>query len=56
MRRTKRILVSKPEEKRQFGRSRYIWEDNIKIDLKEHNMRVWTGFVWLRIEISGRFL
>jgi len=27
--------VEKPEGKRPLGRPRYIWEDNIKMDLQE---------------------
>jgi hypothetical protein len=34
-RKTYRVLVEKPEGKRPLGRSRYRWEDNIKIDLKQ---------------------
>jgi hypothetical protein len=30
-----RFLVGKPEEKRQLGRTRRKWEDNIKMDLQE---------------------
>jgi len=30
-----RVLVGKPEGKRQLGRPRLSWEDNIKIDLQE---------------------
>jgi len=30
-----RVLVGKPEGKRQLGRPRRRWEDNIKIDLQE---------------------
>jgi hypothetical protein len=30
-----RLLVGKPEEKRQLGRPRHIWVDNIKMDLGE---------------------
>ena len=30
-----RILFGKPEEKKQLGRRRIRWEDDIKIDLKE---------------------
>jgi hypothetical protein len=25
----------------------------LKVDLKKYSARVWTGFVWLRIGISG---
>jgi hypothetical protein len=30
-----RVLVGKPQGKRQLGRPRRRWEDNIKMDLKE---------------------
>ena len=30
-----RFLVGKPEGKRPLGRPRHIWEDDIKMDLKE---------------------
>ena len=30
-----RVLVGKPEGKRQLGRPRRRWEDNIKLDLQE---------------------
>jgi hypothetical protein len=30
-----RLLVGKPEEKKQLGRPRRGWEDNIKIDFRE---------------------
>jgi hypothetical protein len=30
-----RLLVGKPEGKRQLGRPRYRWVDNIKMDLVE---------------------
>ena len=30
-----RILVGKPEGKRQLGRPRHRWEDNIKMNLQE---------------------
>jgi hypothetical protein len=35
MRRTRKILVGRPEGKRQLGSPRSRWEDNIKIDLKD---------------------
>jgi hypothetical protein len=47
------ILVRKPEGKRPHGK----WEDNIRIDLREIRCgKVWTGFIWLRIGISGGLL
>jgi hypothetical protein len=30
-----RVLVGKPEGKRQLGRARRRWEDGIKMDLRE---------------------
>jgi len=30
-----RVVVGKPEGKRQLGRPRCRWEDNIKMDLQE---------------------
>jgi hypothetical protein len=35
-----RILVGEPEEKRPLARPRHMWEDNIKVDLRE---RGWGG-------------
>jgi hypothetical protein len=35
MRKTYRILVGKPEEKRPLRRPRCKWEDNIRLDLRE---------------------
>jgi len=29
------VLLRKPERKRQFGSTRHVWEDNIKIYLQE---------------------
>jgi hypothetical protein len=39
-----RILVRKPEEKRQLGRARRRWVENIKMDLRQ---RGWTGMDWI---------
>jgi hypothetical protein len=30
-----RVLVGQPERKRPFGRPRFRWEDNIKMDLRK---------------------
>jgi hypothetical protein len=35
-----KILIRKPEGKRQFIRLRYRWEDNIRIDLREIGWKV----------------
>jgi hypothetical protein len=34
MRDAYRILVGKPDGKRPLGRPRYMWVDNIKVDLR----------------------
>jgi hypothetical protein len=39
-----RILVGKPEGKRQFGRRRHRWEENIKINFK---VRGWGEVGWI---------
>jgi hypothetical protein len=41
MRYTYRILVGKPEGKRQLGRTGRKWEDNIRMDRGE----IWGEFV-----------
>jgi hypothetical protein len=51
-----RILMGKPEGKRPLGRSRSMWEDNIKMDLREMDEVVWTGFIWMRIGTIGELL
>jgi len=44
-----RDLVEKPEGERQLGRPMDMWEDIIKMDLKEVGWGAWTELVWLRI-------
>jgi hypothetical protein len=39
-----RILVGKPEGKRPLGRPRRMWEDNIRMDLREIG---WGGIDWI---------
>jgi hypothetical protein len=51
-----RVLVGKPEGKRPFVRPSRRWEDNIKMDLQEVDVVVWTGSFWLRIGTGGRHL
>jgi len=48
-----RGLVGKPEGKRPLGRPRLRWEDNIKMDLQDWDVGVWTGSSWLRIGTDG---
>jgi hypothetical protein len=38
------ILVGKPEGKRQLGKPRHRWEDNIKMNLQEIG---WVGRDWI---------
>jgi hypothetical protein len=41
-----RMLVGKPEGKRQLGRPRLRWVDNIKMDLREIG---WGGIDWINL-------
>ena len=51
-----RVFVDKPKGKRPFGRPRRRWEDNIKMDFQEVDVRAWTGLIWLRIGMGGGHL
>ena len=51
-----RVLMGKPEEKGPLGRLRRRWEDNIKIDFRKWDVRVWTGSSWLKIGTGGGHL
>jgi hypothetical protein len=53
-----RVLVGKPEGKRQLGRTRHRWENNIKMDLQEvgEGEVVGTGWSWLSIGTNGGHL
>jgi hypothetical protein len=35
-------IVGKPEGKRLLGRIRHRWETNVKTNLNEMGMRIWT--------------
>jgi len=51
-----RVLVGKPGRKRQLGRPRRRWEDNVNMDLEEGgcgDVGVWIGSTWLRIGTGG---
>ncbi|KAJ4452194.1 hypothetical protein ANN_03712 [Periplaneta americana] len=45
-----RVLVGRSEGKRPLGRPRRIWEDNIKMDLREvgYDDRDWINFAQYR--------
>ena len=51
-----RVLVWKSEGKRSLGRSRRRWEYNIKMDIHEVDVVVWTGSSCLRIGTGGGHL
>jgi hypothetical protein len=54
MRNAYKILVGKPDGKRPLRRPRHIWEDNIKMDLREIELEGVNWIHWLRIGTSGR--
>jgi hypothetical protein len=51
-----RVLVGKPEGRRQLGRPRRRWEDGIRMDLEEIGSGVCSGFTWRRIGTVGELL
>jgi hypothetical protein len=51
-----RVLVGKPEGKVPIGRPRRSCKDNVKMDLQEVGLGVWTGSSWLRIGTGGGHL
>jgi tRNA(Ser,Leu) C12 N-acetylase TAN1 len=51
-----RLLVSKPEGRKTIGRTRRRLEINIKIDLRNWDVGVWTGIICLRRGTGGRLL
>jgi hypothetical protein len=54
-----KVLVGKPEGKRQLGRLRHSWQDGIRMDLTDIGWLgggVWSGSIWLRIQTGCRLL
>ena len=47
-----RVLVTKPEGRRQLGRPRRKWEEWISMKWDG----AWTGSIWLRIGTGGGLL
>jgi hypothetical protein len=45
-----------PEGKIPLQRPMLRWEDGIKMDLKEIDWGVWSGFTWLRLGTVGGLL
>jgi hypothetical protein len=48
--------VGKPDGKRPLGKPRHRWEDEIRIDLREIGLGVWSGSICLRIGAGGGLL
>ena len=51
-----RVLLGKPEGKRQLGRPKYRQEVNINMSLQDVGWGVWTGSIRLRIGTGGGHL
>jgi hypothetical protein len=52
-----KVLVEKPEGKRQFGGHRHRWENNIKTNLQNVGCGGgWVGSNWFRIGTGGGHL
>lgn len=41
--------MGEPEGKTAHGQPTYTWEDNIKMDIKELDGKMGSGFIWLRV-------
>ena len=48
-----RVLVVKPEGKRRLGRPTRRWDNDIKMDLQEVDVRAWTRSMCHRIGTGG---
>jgi hypothetical protein len=46
MRNTYNSSFRKPEGQKLLGRPKFIWENNIKLDLEE---TIWEGMNWIRL-------
>jgi hypothetical protein len=51
-----KVLVGKPEGKSPLGRPRRMWEDGIRMVLREIGLGVWIGFDCLRTGTDGGLL
>jgi hypothetical protein len=51
-----RLLGRKARGKEPLGGPRHGWRDNIKMYILEVGLGVWTGLVWLRIDMGGELL
>jgi hypothetical protein len=48
--------MEKPEGKRQLGKPRHTWVDNIEVDHREIGWCDMDWMIWLRIGTSGGVL
>jgi hypothetical protein len=44
-----RVLLGKPEGRKPFGRPRHRWDDGIRINLRDTDWGVKSGFSWIKI-------
>jgi hypothetical protein len=51
-----KALIAETGVMRLPGRYRRIWQDNIKMDLKQNNERVWNGTIYLGVRANCRIL
>jgi hypothetical protein len=51
-----KMLVEKPEGKRQLGKNRHRGEVLLKWILRKYGVMLWTGLNWLTIGTSGGLL
>jgi hypothetical protein len=51
-----RVLCRKPEGKGPLVRPKFIWEDDIKMDLQKLEWEAWTGSNWLSMWTNGGLL
>jgi len=49
-------LMGKPEAEKPLGRPGHRWDNNIKINFKQVDGKMWTEFIWFRIGVGGRCL
>jgi hypothetical protein len=50
------ILVAKSVRRRQLGKPRRMWEDNIKMYLRKIGFAVWIELIWPRVGTVGGLL
>jgi len=49
-------LAGETGGKETLGRPRRRWVDNIRMDVEEWDVGIWTGLGWPRIQTGGRSL